>query len=72
MVATGLANLVGTDPFALNGPGAVALMIWIVAGKVAVFDQSSARVTTVEVDDLELAANQRRASCSSSLTLILT
>lgn len=58
LVATGLANLVGADPFALDGPGAVALMIWVIASKVAVFDQSSAGVPTVEVDDFELAANQ--------------
>jgi len=53
-LVTGLAALVGTDPFALDGPGAEALVVWVVSSKVAVLDQATPCVTAVEVDDLVL------------------
>lgn len=48
------ADLVGADPFALDRPGAEALVIGIVASKVTVLDESSARVSALEVNDFEL------------------
>lgn len=59
LLATSLTDLIGTDPFSLDRPGAAALMIWIVPGKVAMFDQASPRVPALEVNDLELAVSQR-------------
>ena len=41
-------------PFALDAPGDEALVCRIVAGKVAVLDESTAGVTALEVDDFEL------------------
>jgi hypothetical protein len=37
-------------PLSLDGPGAEALMVWVVAGKVAVFDQAAGGVTAAVVD----------------------
>jgi hypothetical protein len=48
------ADLVGADPFALDRPGAEALVVGIVAGEVAVLDEASAGVAALEVDDFEL------------------
>jgi len=53
-LATLLANLVRTDPFALDRPGAKALVVGVVAGEVAVLDQAAASVSAVKVDDFEL------------------
>ena len=53
-LATRLADLVGADPFTLNGPSTEALMVGIVASEVTVFDEATASVATAEVDDLEL------------------
>ena len=50
----GLTALVGADPFALDRPGSKALMIGIVAGKVAMLDQAATGVAAVEVDDFVL------------------
>jgi hypothetical protein len=41
LLSTGLADLVGTDPFPLYGPGAEALVVGVIASKVAVFDQTT-------------------------------
>lgn len=60
VLATGLADLVGADPLALDAPGAEALVVRIVAGKVAVLDQAATRVLAFEVDDLELRTTEQR------------
>ena len=54
LLATGVADLVGADPFPLDRPGAEALVVRVVAGKVAVLDQAAAGVPAGEVDDFEL------------------
>ena len=45
-----MADLVGRDPFALDGPGAATLVAGVVAGEVAVFDEAAAGVVALEVD----------------------
>ena len=59
LLPTSLADLIGTDPLALNRPGAEALMVGVVASKVAVFYQTTTRVSAREVDDFILAVCQR-------------
>jgi len=54
LLTTSVADLVGADPFAFDGPGAEALVVRIVAGEVAVLDQTAAGVSAGEVDDFEL------------------
>ena len=56
---TSLADLIGTDPLALDRPGAEALVIGVVASKVAVFYQTATRVPAREVNDFILAVCQR-------------
>ena len=51
-VATVLCRI---RPFSLDGPGAEALMVGVVAGKVAVFDQTADGVTAAIVDVFVLA-----------------
>jgi hypothetical protein len=51
---TGLTDLVRTDPFSLDRPPAATLVIWIVAGEMAIFDQAPAGVVAEEMDDFEL------------------
>lgn len=59
LLTTGLADLVGTDPLALDRPGAEALVVGVIAGKVAVFNQTTARVSAREVNDFILAVCQQ-------------
>ena len=54
MMPAGLTDLVGADPFALDGPCAEAFVMWIIAGKVAVFNQTASGVPAMEMDDFEL------------------
>lgn len=54
LLAASVTDLVGADPFPLDRPGAEALVVGVVAGEVAVFDQAAARVPAGEVDDFEL------------------
>ena len=49
-----MTDVVGADPFPLDRPGAEALVVWVVAGEVAVLDQAAAGVPAGEVDDFEL------------------
>jgi hypothetical protein len=41
LLPTGLADLIGTDPFALDRPGAEALVVGVITSKVAVFNQTT-------------------------------
>ena len=59
LLPTSLADLIGTDPLAFDGPSAKALMVGIIASKVTVFYQTTARVPAREVDDFILAVCQR-------------
>ena len=59
LLTTSLADLIGTDPLAFDGPSAKALMVGIIASKVTVFYQTTARVSAREVDDFILAVCQR-------------
>jgi hypothetical protein len=54
LLAASVTDLVGTDPFPLDRPGAEALVVRVVAGEVAVLDQAAAGVPAGEVDDFEL------------------
>lgn len=54
LLPASLTRLVRTDPLALYGPGAEALVVGIIACEVTVLDQAPARVAAVKVDDLEL------------------
>jgi hypothetical protein len=54
LLAASVTDLVGADPFPLDRPGAEALVVWVVAGEVAVLDQAAAGVSAREVDDFEL------------------
>jgi hypothetical protein len=54
LLAASVTDLVGADPFPLDRPGAEALVVWVVAGEVAVLDQAAAGVSAGEVDDFEL------------------
>jgi hypothetical protein len=47
-------DLVGADPFALDGPGSKALVVGVVAGEVAVLDETPAGVAALKVNDFEL------------------
>ena len=58
LLPTGLADLVRADPFALDGPGAKAFVIDIVASEVTMLDQATTRVFAREVDDFKLAVCQ--------------
>jgi len=49
------AILCGIRPLSLDGPGTEALMVGIVAGKVAVLDQTAGGVTAAVVDVFVLA-----------------
>jgi hypothetical protein len=62
LVAAGLAHLICADPFALHRPGTKALMVWVIASEVAMFDQSATRVAAVKVDDFELVAHVSKAT----------
>lgn len=55
LLAARLAQLVRTDPLAFDGPGAEALVVWVIASKMAMFDQAAACVAAMEVDHLVLA-----------------
>lgn len=57
-LAASLAYLVRADPFPLDRPCAKTLVVRVIPGEVAMLDESPTRVTTVEVDDLELAVCQ--------------
>ena len=59
LLPAGLADLIGTDPFALHRPGAEALVVGVIASKVAVFNQTATRVSAREVDDFILAVCQQ-------------
>lgn len=59
LLTTSLADLIGTDPLPLNRPGAEALVVGVVASKVAVLNQTTTRVPAREVYDLKLAVCQR-------------
>jgi hypothetical protein len=59
LLTTCLADLIGTDPLALNRPGTEALVVRVVASKVAVFYQTTTRVSAREVNDFILAVCQR-------------
>lgn len=70
LLGTGLADLVGADPLALDRPSAVTLVVRIVAGKVAVLDQAAAGMPALEMDDFELRGCVRgrfRQTCDHSL-----
>jgi hypothetical protein len=54
LLAASVTDLVRADPFPLDRPGAEALVVWVVAGEVAVLDQAAAGVSAGEVDDFEL------------------
>lgn len=55
IVCTVAAVLSRVRPLSLDGPGPEALMVGVVAGKVAVFDQATNGVATAIVDVLVLA-----------------
>lgn len=57
-LAASLAYLVRADPFPLDRPCAKTLVVRVIPGEVAMLDESPTRVTTLEVDDLELAVCQ--------------
>lgn len=59
LLTTSLADLIGTDPLALNRPGTEALVVGVVASKMAVFYQTATRVPAREVNDFILAVCQR-------------
>ena len=59
LLPTSLADLIGTDPLALDRPSAEALVVGVVPSKVTVFDQTTARVPAREVNDFILAVCQR-------------
>lgn len=59
LLPTSLADLIGTDPLTLDGPSAEALMVRIIASKVAVFYQTATRMPAREVNDFILAVCQR-------------
>lgn len=69
LLGTGLADLVGADPLALDRPSAVTLVVRIVAGKVAVLDQAAAGMPALEMDDFELC--RVSADDSGKLVIIL-
>jgi hypothetical protein len=56
LLTTRLAELVRADPLSLDGPGAEALVIGVIAGEMTMFDEPSAGVPAVEMDDLVLLA----------------
>ena len=58
LLPTSLADLIGTDPLALDGPSAETLVVGVVASKVAVFYQTATRVPAREVNDFILAVCQ--------------
>ena len=69
-VTTGLAKI---RPLPFNRPRAKALMVGVVAGEMAVLDQTAARMTAAIVDGFELAHDEEclvasvRKSCSGKL-----
>ena len=58
LLSASLADLVGTNPLALDRPGAEALVVGVVASEVAVFYQTAAGVPAREVNDFILAVCQ--------------
>jgi hypothetical protein len=62
LLAASVTDLIGTDPFPLDRPGAEALVVGVVAGEVAVLDQAAAGVSAGEVDDFELWGVSVRSS----------
>lgn len=58
IVCTIAAILCRIRPLPLDRPGAEALMVWVVAGKVAVLDQTASDVTAAIVDIFVLAHSQ--------------
>lgn len=59
LLPTSLADLIGTDPLPLDRPGAEALVVRVIASKVAVFYQTATRVPAREVNDFILTVCQR-------------
>ena len=53
-----LTNLVGADPFTFYGPRAETLVVRVVAGEVAMFDQASTSVPAMKMDDFELQVHE--------------
>ena len=51
---TSLTNLVGADPLSFDRPHTTALVVWVIASKVAVLDQATSGMIAKEVDDFEL------------------
>ena len=64
-----MTKLVGTDPFSLDRPSAKALMVWIVAGEVAVLDQPPPSMAAVKVDDFVLRRSKYRALSDHNVEL---
>lgn len=56
-LATRLADLVGTNPLSFDRPNAVALVIWVIASEVAMLYQTTAGVSALKVNNLELSPN---------------
>ena len=54
LLAAVLADLVGADPFSFDGPRPETHVTWIIASKVAMFDQATPSVAAMKVDHLEL------------------
>lgn len=67
LLPTSLADLIGTDPLALDGPSAEALVVGVVASKVAVLYQTTTRVPAREVNDFILAVCQRMSERETCL-----